>query len=356
MQVVIRADASSQMGSGHLMRCLTLAEELCEERHAKVTFICRDLPGNLSQMVVDKGFDLQLLPFDENIQYLLEDCKEHKRWLGASVDTDRAETLRSLSKLKFVDLLVVDHYALDDVWETPMRQYAKKIMVIDDLADRRHDCDILLDQNYYKNAHERYGRLTPATCERYLGPQFALLRKDVRRYRPDHPKKILAIKNILVNFGAADPKNYCLKLIKMFQNNQELFSQYRFLFVTGSMSVCKNEVLKMSNDLSFCKVIEKSDDFSMLMRDADLFVGAAGATSWERALLGLPAIVCSVAKNQDKIASDGDQLFHMLLKDLFDSFEFAESLKKLDAFERISNSSFSLMSNWSMPNLIQAIK
>ena len=150
MQVVIRVDSSSQMGSGHLMRCLTLAEELRDEIDVSILFICRDLPGNLSNIVKGKGYQLTLLPYDENQQKSLDEASEHQQWPGASVDMDRDQTLEVIKNLGEVDLLVVDNYALDEAWETPMRRYAKKIMVIDDLADRKHDCDVLLDQNYYK--------------------------------------------------------------------------------------------------------------------------------------------------------------------------------------------------------------
>ncbi len=314
MIVIIRADSSSKMGSGHLMRCLTLAEELCEERNANILFICRDLPGNLSNIVEGRGYQLRLLPYDESQQVTLKDLSEHKQWLGASVDTDRDQTIEVIKNQGKVDLLVVDNYALDEAWETPMRQYVKRIMAIDDLADRKHDCDILLDQNYYKEYQARYDNLVPQNCVKMLGPVYALIRNDIKKYRPISPRKIVKVTNILVNFGSSDPKNYCLKLIKMLQKHHDDFSQYDFLFVTGGMSTCKDDVFSISDKLSFCNAIESSNDFGRLMSEADLFIGAAGSTSWERCYLGLPALVCSVASNQKAIEEAGHGSFSQTLE------------------------------------------
>lgn len=343
MQVVIRADSSSKMGSGHLMRCLTLAEELREEKNANILFICRELTGNLSSLVKDKGYQLTLLTYDENQQESLDELSEHQQWLGASIDTDRDQTIEVIKNQGNVDLLVVDNYALDEAWETPMRQYVKKIMVIDDLADRKHDCDVLLDQNYYKEYQARYDNLVPQYCVKMLGPEFALIRNDIKKYRPTSPRKITKVKNILVNFGSSDPKNYCLKLIKMLQDHHDDFSQYNFLFVTGAMSNCKDDVLSISDKISFCNVVESSNDFGRLMIEADLFIGAAGSTTWERGILGLPAIVVSTSKNQLKIAKDGDGFFHVLLEDLFDPFVIVSILRDNNLFAKISNKSYRLM-------------
>lgn len=343
MQVVIRADSSSKMGSGHLMRCLTLAEELREEKNANILFICRDLPGNISSLVENKGYQLTLLPYDENKQVSLFNLSEHKQWLGSSVDMDRDQTVEVIKNLGRVDLLVVDNYALDEAWETPLRQYVKKIMVIDDLADRKHDCDVLLDQNYYKEYQARYNNLVPQHCVKMLGPEFALIRNDIKKYRPASPRKMAKVKNILVNFGSSDPKKHCLKLIKMLQDHHDDFSRYNFLFVMGAMSTCKDDVSSISDKLSFCNAIESSNDFGRLMTEADLFIGASGSTTWERGILGLPAIVLSTSKNQFKIAKDGNGIFHVFIDNLYDPSMILTILRDNNLYSEISEKSHALM-------------
>lgn len=354
MKCIIRADSSDKMGSGHLMRCLTLAAELREVKKADILFICRDLPGSMAYLVEENGYDLCLLAYDESRNAFLNGLDEHKQWLGVTLNSDRDQTIAEIGKQGKYDLMVVDHYALDEAWETPMRQYVKKIMVIDDLADRKHDCDILLDQNFYKRLEVRYKGLVPSHCKTLLGPKFALLRREFRSYRPKKPKIVSTIKKILVNFGGSDPKNHCLKLIEMLYDNQDFFSRYHFLFVTGSMSSCKSAVFQISNKLSFCDVVEQTNKFGEIMRQADLFIGAVGATSWERGFLSLPAIVCSVAKNQDDIARDGDNLFHCVVD--FNSSSACLRLKSILSdikyINQLSKAAYDVISKVCEPRLL----
>ena len=138
MFVVIRADASKHIGSGHIMRCLTLAKEL-RNLGAIVEFITRNHSENLNTQIIEQGFKLRLLP---NHNKLVEQrtLSEYEQWLGVSQSVDAEETIKALSG-KQPDLLIVDHYALDYNWEKKLRKIIDKIMVIDDLANRRHDCD-----------------------------------------------------------------------------------------------------------------------------------------------------------------------------------------------------------------------
>src|SRR5690554_1589336 len=220
IKTFIRVDSSEEMGTGHLMRSLTLAGEL-RERGVPVIFICRRLPGALYGCVEKKGFTVYLLSAPprrktywewarknrrqdaEETKEIIEEHRE-KRKTGVSararpvsvraalppedrdgVDTvvDRLLTLFDGCRKREEVLLVVDHYALDTEWEKLLRPVADRIMVIDDLADRAHDCDILLDQNYYQNRERRYEGLVPPHCLQFLGPGFALLRPEFREAR-----------------------------------------------------------------------------------------------------------------------------------------------------------------------------
>ena len=142
--IAFRVDSSTQIASGHLMRCLTLAEKLnCKE---KIIFISRDLPGNISNLILKKGFKLTLL----NNEDLDVSLKGYEKWLTVRQEQDAKETIEAIKNLN-LELLIVDSYAIDVKWEKMLRPSVKKIMVIDDLANRKHDCDILLDQNFDLN-------------------------------------------------------------------------------------------------------------------------------------------------------------------------------------------------------------
>ncbi len=287
------------------MRCLTLAEELRKERQVSIRFVCRDLPGNLSSLVEDKGYHLTILPYNENQQKFLEKASQHKQWLGASVDMDREQTVELLKNIGKVDLLVVDNYALDEAWESPMRQYVKKIMVIDDLADRKHDCDILLDHNYYTNLEGRYDSLVPKHCKKLLGPKHALLNsalEDVRRYRLEHKVESTGtINRVVVFMGGADFGNFTQRVVQQF-----LKINFTFLVdvVVGSSNANKNLINQLCNSHDKFFYHEQPENYYRLLAEADFAIGAGGVSQLERNYIQLSSIVLSVAENQINTVKD----------------------------------------------------
>ena len=144
MHAVIRADASLQIGTGHVMRCLTLAAGLAE-RGAQVDFICRAHQGNLVALIEQRGFRVITLPLEFGGEKASPDQPAHAHWLGCDWQTDAEQSRDAISGT--VDWIIVDHYALDHRWETMMRAKCALIMCFDDLADRSLDCDLLLDQS-----------------------------------------------------------------------------------------------------------------------------------------------------------------------------------------------------------------
>ena len=170
MNVIIRVDSSITIGSGHVLRCLTLADNIRAEG-GECYFICRNHSGNLAKLIEDKGYTVHLLPAPsskiEVLEYEVSSC--HK-WLGASWLEDAVDCSSILSTYQ-VDWLVVDHYALDYRWESHLRNRARKIMVIDDLADRSHICDVLLDQTYGRLSND-YDSLVPFKCRKLLGSKY----------------------------------------------------------------------------------------------------------------------------------------------------------------------------------------
>ena len=282
MKIAFRADASISIGSGHVMRCLTLAEAL-KERGIRVRFVCRELEGNLCELIEARGFEVLRLGPD-----------------SVSWEKDANDTATTLADWEKLDWLIVDHYALDGRWESKLREAAKKIMVIDDLADRAHDCDILLDQNYYSDMEARYDGLVPAHCLKLLGPKYALLRTEFRKARESLKKRDGTIKRLLIFFGGSDPTNETAKAIEAVKllGRPEIAIDV----VVGNSNPNRGEIKRlcesMPNTTFHCQV----DNMAGLMTEADLSIGAGGSATWERCCLGLPAIVLSLAANQVKIA------------------------------------------------------
>jgi len=302
MKVYIRADASVEIGMGHVMRCLTLANEL-RGKGAEVSFICRELTGNLVDYVENKGFKVFRLPYAESQLDNTLRYPQHIQWLGADWWTDAEQTAKILANEKdVVDWIVVDHYALDEQWEREVKPYVKKIMVIDDLADRPHVCHLLLDQNLYEDMEHRYDQLVPDYCVKLLGPRYALLRPEFREARKNLRERDGTVRRILIFFGGSDPTNQTGKALEAIRllNKPEIVVDV----IAGSSNPNKKKLEEtcagMPNVNYYCQV----DNMAQLMANADLAIGAGGATTWERCCLGLNSIIISIAENQRAIADE----------------------------------------------------
>ena len=174
MKFLFRTDSSNVIGSGHVMRCLTLAKAL-EVRGAECHFVCRDHVGNMAELITEQGFSVHLLkssPGGSAYQTDQNGVDPYSDWLGANWRVDAAQTKQQIRDESY-DWLVVDHYGIDQSWETELRTRAKRIMVIDDMANREHDCDLLLDQNYVDGFLTRYQTLVSKDAACLLGPEFA---------------------------------------------------------------------------------------------------------------------------------------------------------------------------------------
>ena len=295
--IAFRVDASNQIGTGHFMRCLTLADEL-KKQGAQVRFITRNLPAHLSDMLTQKG--MEYLPL------ILDDAKEalddlaHASWLGTSQALDAQVTLQALADQSW-DWIIVDHYALDVRWEKAVRSSCKNLMVIDDLADRKHDCDVLLDQNYYADMQTRYVGKFPAHCQLLLGPRYALLREEFRTLREKVKVRAGDVKKILVFFGGVDASNYTSFAI---QALAELNCRQQVDVVIGAQHPNREQIQQSCIHHGFiCHV--QTATMADLMAEADLAIGAGGVATWERCCLGLPTISFCLADNQRKLITDG---------------------------------------------------
>jgi UDP-2,4-diacetamido-2,4,6-trideoxy-beta-L-altropyranose hydrolase len=298
MRVFFRTDASLLIGSGHIMRCLTLAEEL-RDVGAEVHFMFRAHPGNLNGLIWEKGFQCHELPgAPESVQTSgksQDSRSEYADWLGVSQQRDAAETIKAIGN-EYPDWLIVDHYGLDEEWEKLLRPHIAKIMVIDDLADRRHDCDLLLDQNFFIDAEKRYDELASPSCTKFLGPNYALLRNEFSETRKLLPSRSGEVKRVFVFLGGVDSENLSAKVLEALSTPE--LAHLAVDIVIGKQNPNRKELDKLVAVRDRTTLHVQIQNIAELMGRADLAVGAGGSTTWERLCLGLPTIVIAVAENQ----------------------------------------------------------
>lgn len=294
-RIAFRTDASGEIGTGHFMRCLTLADTL-KKQDAEVCFVARKLPAYLIQMLDERNIDFYGLPL---VNAEEPDELPHSQWLQTSQNQDAIQTIEALGSCK-LDWVVVDHYALDQRWEKSLRVKANKIMVIDDLADRQHDCDMLLDQNFYQNMYTRYVGKVPSHCQLLLGPSYALLREEFKKQRQHVKPRTGSIKNLLVFFGGVDAQNYTSLALEAIVASS---LQFDVDVVVGQQHPSLQDIEMFCKTHHFvCHV--QTNQMAALMAKADLAIGAGGTAMWERCSMGLPSICISTADNQEQQVRD----------------------------------------------------
>ena len=296
--VAFRVDASSQIGTGHFMRCLTLADAL-KRRGAQIRFISRHLPEHMAAQLRAKGH--QFMPLDSgSSSELVADTLPYAHWLGSSQSKDAQATTEALSDRDW-DWLVVDHYALDARWESALRGSTRHILAIDDIANRQHDCDVLLDQNLYVDMQTRYAGKVPAHCQLLLGPRYALLRDEFRQLRERVKPRTGAVKRVLVFFGGVDADNYTGRAIQALVDLG--VEALHIDLVIGAQHPDREQIASACAEHQFhCHV--QTNRMAELMAAADLAIGAGGSATWERCCLGLPTFSICTADNQVRQVAD----------------------------------------------------
>lgn len=291
MLVAFRCDASVETGAGHVMRCLTLAQSLVA-LGADCRFITRAMPIGLIEKIQSAGCDL--ISLDKRGQPLA--FSEAVSCTSREID---AQQTRAVLQEWGIDWLVVDHYCLDQQWERAQRSVSPKILVIDDLANRVHDCDVILDQNLGRSADD-YREKVPAHCHVLIGPQFALLRPEFaalreatlrRRERP-------TLKRILVTMGGSDAHNATGAVLEAL-SACNLPQDVHLAVVVGSLSPWQASIQTQVGSIPYtATVVTDVTNMALQMANADICIGAGGISSWERCCLGLPSLVVTLAENQ----------------------------------------------------------
>lgn len=280
MNVLFRTDASESVGTGHLMRCMTLGSAL-KKNGVSVTFACRPLAEPLRLATRARGFEL-----------LSVDAPE------AAQQADAHATLAAVGTRKF-DWMIVDHYGLDAAWELRMREASRLSLVIDDVANRPHNCDVLLDQNLRRDGGSGYDRYLPTGCERLLGPRYALLDESFAEQR-----RRLAVterRAILISFGGSDPHSLTLPVLRALLQDTRRTSPIDV--VVGALHRDAHAIEAAVAGAADVTVHRATREMAPLMAQAKIYIGAGGSTSWERCCLALPGVVVAVAENQEELCA-----------------------------------------------------
>ncbi len=297
MKIAIRVDASSEIGTGHVMRCLTLANML-KARGDKIHFICRSHPGHMADLIKDSGYGYTRLPMNEELPLVNDDENplKHESWLGASWRKDADQTVSVLRNLK-PDWLVVDHYAIDVKWERKVKVVTNiKIMAIDGMADREHDCNMLLDQSCSTEEDNRWENLLPVNCKLFIGPRYSLLRSEFIEAAQTMGARDGSIKRILIAFGGVDQPNAtnAALMAVIALNRPDIIVDV----VVGAGNPHQDRLKVACLGFTNVTLHVQSSNMTSLMTAADLSIGGGGTMMWERAFMGLPSIVIAIAENQ----------------------------------------------------------
>lgn len=316
--ILIRCDASLLIGSGHVMRCRTLAREL-QRRGAEVWFLCRRQPGDLIGLL-EQEFQVLALPEQPLVACEgLEESDLYGAWLGCTQEQDAAQCLEVLAVagINGISWIVADHYGLDASWEAqlvaglPGTDAGPKLLVINDLADRPHQADLLLDQNFFGEAtHQRYQDLVPPQCRQLLGPHYALLGPE---YAQLHPLVVprTELRRVLVFFGGVDPDNLTVRALEALMDPP--LADLAVDVVLGLQSPHRQAVDELVARRPHTTLHGPLPSLAGLIARADLAIGAGGATTWERSCLGLPSLVVAIAANQLPFSEALDQAGHLQL-------------------------------------------
>lgn len=296
-KVAIRVDASIAIGTGHVMRCLTLARALADQG-ADVHFISKDHAGNLNAYVRAAGFPVLEIHAEGGAAAVSPADPPHAGWLGGTWEADAGQTASHVAALG-IDLLVVDHYALDARWEAGVGIVPERIVVVDDLADRAHSCAMIVDANLGRRPTDYAAVARPGTVV-LAGAEYALLRAEFAAARESSlvRREDSSLRRILVAMGGVDAFNATTRVLDALDAST-LPDTCSVTIVLGSRAPWLDAVRKAAAGMrGSAEVLVDVTDMAELMASSDLAIGGAGVTAWERCCLGLPTLIVTIAENQ----------------------------------------------------------
>lgn len=285
-RVLMRVDASQEMGSGHVVRCLALSVAL-RRTGAECVFVSTRLPSELEALVRAAGNDVIRLSTTSG-QTVSPFC------LDEAAD---AEAVASLLRAHKFESVLVDHYGISYEWERRVRPFVSKIVVLDELADRCHDADILIDQGI-DATRDKYANLLARRARLLLGPRYALLRPEFASLRERALSRARdGIRRVVVFTGGGDVIN-ATGLVLDAWSRLEAARRPKLDVVVGARSRHLLDIERRCNALEGVTLHVQTPHMAELLAAADLLIGSAGTTSWERCCLGVPGLMFAVAENQ----------------------------------------------------------
>jgi len=313
MYIAFRVDSSTTIGHGHVMRCLTLAQALVRTKNSNtnsnkinISFITKANIGNINHLI-NKANNYRLTLIATGEQTIKQEYSN--TWLGCTPEQDAKQTITALKTLPPIDLLIVDHYAIGKLWHQQVKPYCQQLIVIDDLANRPFDCDVLLDQTLNRQA-EQYKALLPKHCQLLLGQNYMLLRDEFSalatqaKIRRSQQSKHLTQAHILITMGGSDPDNLSKLALLAVEKLKTNFPNINATLVLSSKSNHLKSFQQKQLTFPWCTLITDCENMAQLMLNSDIAIGASGATAWERCCLGLPSLITINAENQQLIATN----------------------------------------------------
>lgn len=277
-RVSCRVDASEKIGSGHVARCVALAQAL-RDRGSETTFLSRALTNQAETMIREQAFPIILT--------------------GATDGTDwkeDAEATRAI--LPMTDWLIVDHYDLDARWHSAVRDKEMRVLVIDDLANRPYACDVLIDPGRPESELSIYDHLVPPDCQIFGGPRYALLRHDFRELHDQMPGQVRTDPlNLLIFFGSVDGQGLTEIAIQSI-SDPLLSDRVTAHIVTTDANPRRQEIREVCDTLNNVVVHENVSNMADLLQMMDISLGSGGVALWERCCAGIPGIAVNITENQ----------------------------------------------------------
>lgn len=300
--LIFRADATAVIGTGHIMRCIALAQAW-QDRGGNVTFLSHCKSDSLQQRIQDEGFEF--IPIEKphpDPSDLTQTLNVQKRYAPISMPY----ALRPW--------ITIDGYHFTPDYQKTIRDAGIRLLVIDDMNHLpRYHADILLNQNIHA---KKLNYSCDKDTVQLLGCEYALLRREFLKYKDqkhDIPDKA---KNILVTMGGADSNNVTLKVINAFKllddpdlkvkflvgpNNPHIDTLENALHNSTCALLNRDPLWGVQSDCSMCLVLNATN-MPEIMAWADMAVSAGGSTCWEMAFMGLPSLVITLADNQIGVA------------------------------------------------------
>lgn len=328
--VLFRVDSGSKIGIGHVRRCANLATSM-KNSGIECVFVCLDLPNNISNFLRENGFRV----------YTTDISVKELGWVGSYTDqyhglgdktfshADQLATGKIIDSIK-PSLIIVDHYFLAQKWETHFKQKGIAIVVIDDLANRPHNCDILIDQNFFgSEARNRYKNLVPAHSKKLFGPSYALIERKYANSR-NLKKFDEGDTKVLISLGGSDPDNVTGLILQFLLDSNLPNLSYKV--VLGPSNIFRKEIETQLSDAANFKIFYSPESLFDLTHESDIVIGAGGSSTWERMALGTPSLIVGIAENQMEISqflADKGLIIYLGKSEELNSANFTYEFKKL---------------------------